>query len=214
MGLFLFIAAVMAKDPLEIATSIKLYLDQNGFYSSVKEGTKWREEVRDQSYFDAIDPPALTAIFNPKNNFSCISFDNCPFQEIEVCKYVSLQLNTVISLIEVYDSTTWYHRLFQRGDLIDKFCNNPQEYEAIEKTHEFKGKPGILSNIFAINKLEIEEYLFQFTPKNREYNYLRKISPSDEYPLGNEWFFVDFWRKLGIEYPKTNPQIILIHKIK
>lgn len=214
MGLFLFVAAVMSKDPIEIAASIKLFLDQTGFYSSVKKGTEWREEIKDQSYFDVIDPPALTAIFNPKNNFSCISFDNCPFQEIEVCRHISRQLNTVVSLIEVYDSSTWYHRLFQKGALVDKFCNNPQEFEGIDKSHEFKGNPNILSNIFGINQLEIEDYLFQFTSRNREFNYLRKVNPSDEYTLGNEWFFVDFWRKLGIEYPKTKPQIILVHKIK
>ena len=63
-------------------------------------------------------------------------------------------------------------------------------------------------------QLEIEQYLFQFSSKNRELNYLRKLNPSDDYALGNEWFFVDFWKKLGIEYPKTNPQIILVHRIK
>jgi hypothetical protein len=214
MGLFLFVAAVKGKQPLEIAASIKIYLDQIGFRTEIKNIEKWREEIKIRSNFDVIDPPALTAIFNQKNNFSTISFDNCSFQETEVCKNISSQLNTIVSLIEVYDSSTWYHRLFQNGNIIDKFCNNPEEFEGADTISKFKGNPSILSEIFGIDKLEIAQYMFQFTSENRVGNISRKISPSDEYSLENEWFFIEFWKKLGIEYPKSSPQFVLLHKIK
>ena len=214
MGLFLFVAAVKGKLPLEIAASIKIYLDQIGFKTEIKNAEKWREEIKNRNTFDVIDPLALTAIFGIKNNFSTISFDNCPFQETEVCKQISSQLNTIVSLIEVYDSSTWYHRLFQNGSIIDKFCNNPEEFEGIKKASKFKGNPNTLSRIFGINKLEIEQYMFQFTSENRVVNLSRKISPSDVYSLDNEWFFIDFWKKLGIEYPIISPQFVLLHKIK
>lgn len=214
MGLFLFVAAVNGKEPIEIAASIKNYLDQIGFRTEIKNIEKWREEIKIRSNFDVIDPPALTAIFNQKNNFSTISFDNCSFQETEVCKNVSSQLNTIVSLIEVYDSSTWYHRLFQNGNIIDKFCNNPEEFESVETISKFKGNPSILSEIFGIDKLEIAQYMFQFTSENREGNISRKISPPDKYSLENEWFFIEFWKKLGIEYPKSSPQFVLLHKIK
>ncbi|MBY9004496.1 MAG: hypothetical protein KGD73_11025 [Candidatus Lokiarchaeota archaeon] len=214
MGLFLFVAAVKGKKPLEIAASIKIYLDQIGFDTEIKSAEKWREEIKLKTNFDVIDPMALTAIFNLKNNFSAISFDNCPFQEIEVCKHVSNQLNTIVSLIEVYDSSTWYHRLFQNGNIIDIFCNNPEEFEGNEQTSKFEGNPSTLSEIFRINKLEIEQYMFQFTNENRVSNISRKISTSDDYSLENEWFFIDFWKKLGIDYPKSSPQFVLLHKIK
>ena len=214
MGLFLFVAAVLSNEPLKIAASIELFLDGIGFHSKVKNATRWREEIKNHSDFDVIDPPALTAIFPPKNNVCCISFDNCPFQEIEVSRHLSHQLKTVVSLIEVYDSTTWYHRLFQYGKLIDKFCNNPREFEGAETTNEFNGNAALLSKIFQVNQLEIQDYLFQFTPNNRDANFSRKIKNSDEYTIGNEWFFVDFWKKLGIEYPRISPQLILLHEIK
>jgi len=214
MGLFLFVAAVKDKQPLEIAASIKIYLDQIGFKTEIKNAEKWREEIENRSNFDVIDPPALTAIFNPKNKFSTISFDNCPFQETDACKHISNQLGTLVSLIEVYDSSTWYHRLFQNGSIIDKFCNNPEEFEGIEKSKEFKGNPDTLSRAFGINKLEIEQYMYQFTNENREDNLSIKINPLNLYSLDNEWFFIDFWKKLGIEYPKSSPQFVLLHKIK
>jgi hypothetical protein len=214
MGLFLFIAAVLSNEPLKIAASEKIYLEKVGFYSTVKDASKWREEIKDRGQFDVIDPPALTAMFPPKNDFCCISFDNCPFQETELCRHLSQQLETVVSLIEVYDSTTWYHKLFQKGELIDKFCNNPIEFEDEKKASEFKGNVEVLSKLFNVDELEIQEYLFQFTPHNRNYNFTRKINISDKYALGNGWFFVDFWRKLGIEYPRTSPQLILLHEIK
>ena len=162
MGLFLFIAAVLSDEPLKIATSIKIFLEKVGFYSTVKDAARWRGEIKNRSQFDVIDPPALTAIFPPKNDYCCISFDNCPFQEIEVSRHLSQQLNTVVSLIEVYDSTTWYHRLFQKGELIDRFCNNPSEFEGAETASKFRGNADLLSKIFKVNKLEIQEYLFQF----------------------------------------------------
>jgi hypothetical protein len=214
MGLFLFVAALLSNEPLEIAASIKLFLEGVGFYSRVKSTIKWRDEIKDRSNFDVIDPPALTAIFPPKNEICCISFDNCPFEEIDVSRHLSLQLNTIVSLIEVYDSTTWYHRLFQKGELIEEFCNNPSEFESENKATEFRGNADILSRVFNVNKLEIQEYLFQFTPNNRNSNFSRKIKMSDEYALGNEWFFIEFWKKLGIEYPRISPQLILFHEIK
>ena len=214
MGLFLFVAALLSNEPLKIAASIEIFLEGVGINSRVKNAARWREEIKNRSNFDVIDPPALTAIFPPKNNFCCISFDNCPFQEIEVSRHLSHQLNTVVSLIEVYDSTTWYHRLFQNGELIDKFCNNPSEFESTQKANEFKGNADILSKVFKVDKFEIQDYLFQFNPINRNENFSRKIDISDENYLGNEWFFVDFWRKLGIEYPRISPQLILLHKIK
>ena len=213
MGLFIFVAAVKGKQPLEIAASIKIYLDQIGFKTEIKSAEKWREEIKNRSNFDVIYPLALTAIFSLKNNFSTVSFDNCPFQEADACKQISNQLDTIVSLIEVYDSSTWYHRLFQNGSIIDKFCNNPEEFEGIEKANEFKGNPNTLTRIFGINELEIEQYLFQFTSENREVNLSRKISPSEEYSLESEWFFIDFWKKLGVEYPKSSPQFVLFHKI-
>ena len=213
MGLFLFVAAVKGKQPLEIAASIKIYLDQIGFKTEIKSAEKWREEIKNRSNFDIIDPPALTAIFGLKNDYSIISFDNCPFQETDVCKQVSSQLNTIVSLIEVYDSSTWYHRLFQNGFIIDNFCNNPEEFEGVEKAGKFKGNPNTLTRIFGINEIEIEQYLFQFTSENREVNLSRKIGSSDIYSLENAWFFIDFWKKLSIEYPKNSPQFVLLHKI-
>lgn len=213
MGLFLFVAAVKGKQPLEIAASIKIYLDQIGFKTEIKSAEKWREEIKNRSNFDIIDPPALTAIFGLKNDYSIISFDNCPFQETDACKQVSSQLNTIVSLIEVYDSSTWYHRLFQNGSFIDKFCNNPEEFEGIDKTYEFKGNANTLSRVFGINKLEIEQYMYQFTSQNRDVNLSGKKFPLDLYSLEDEWFFIDFWKKLGIEYPKNSPQFVLLHKI-
>ncbi|MHA1104236.1 MAG: hypothetical protein ACTSPN_00685 [Promethearchaeota archaeon] len=76
MGLFLLVAAVKGKQPLEIAVSIKNYLDQIGFKTEVKNAEKWMEKIKNRSNFDVIDPLALTAIFGLQNSFSIISFDN------------------------------------------------------------------------------------------------------------------------------------------
>ena len=180
MGLFLFVAAVKGKNPLEIAASIRIYLDQVGFKSEVKNIQMWREEIKDRSTFDVIDPPAITAIFNIDEEFTVVSFDNCPFQEIEVVKWLSNQLDTVVSLIEVYDSITWYHRVFLNGRLLDQFCNNPEDLEGKEAASRLKGDPFILSKIFQVDKENIERYLFQFTIEDRDEFILRKLDENDE----------------------------------
>jgi len=215
MGLFLFVSAIKNKSPIEIAAAIKSYLIHKDIIADVKSFSQWRAS-RQNKGIDMHDiitlPISMTSIFSPQNRWSVVIYNDCHFEEKAISKFLSVQLQTLISLIEVYDSDVLYHYLYYNGNQVDQFCSYPEEYEKKEDWDLFKGNAKKIAFYFEIEEQIIEPYLFQFSSENRINYQAKKAHMDDEYPLGNEWVFIDFWKRLGVKYPSDVPEVVIIHE--
>jgi len=215
MGLFLFVSAIKNKTPIEITASIKSYLIRNNVKADIVSFSEWIEskQKKDFDIHDIISQPiSMTAVYPARNNWSIVIYNNCHFEEKEISKFMSIQLQTIVSLIEVYDSDVWYHYVYYNGNQVDQFCSYPEEYEKKENWHIFKGNVKKMAFYFEVEEQIIEPYLIQFNSDNRLDYQFNKAHEDDQYPLGNEWVFIDFWKRLGIIYPSITPEILIIHE--
>jgi len=215
MSLFLFVTAIKNKSPVEISTAIKSYLTSRNIKADVKTFSEWtmyNQKERINIHDIISQPISITSIHSPQQKWSVVIYNNCPFDEKEVSKFLSIQLQTLISLIEVYDSEVWYHYLYFNGNQVDQFCSSPEEYEARENWDLLKGNIKKLSFYFEVEEHTIEPYFLQFNTENRARFYNKKAHVDDEHSLGNEWVFIDFWKRLGINYPSVAPEIVILHE--
>ncbi|MFX1497736.1 MAG: hypothetical protein ACFFBH_09435 [Promethearchaeota archaeon] len=215
MGLFLFASAVKNKSSVEVSASIKSYLARRNINTDVKSFSEWidAKQKKDYDIHDVISEPiSMTAVYPKLNNWSIVIYNNCHFEEKEISKFVSIQLQTLVSLIEVYDSDVWYHYVFFNGNQVDQFCSSPEEYENRENWNSLKGNLKKVSFYFDVEEQIIKPYFFQFNSENRSNYQFNKAHEDDRYPLGSEWVFIDFWKRLGIIYPSMTPEILIIHE--
>ena len=215
MGLFLFTSAIKNTTSEEIAQAITYYLKHRKIISNVKLYSEWRSSTNNSEYdiHDIISQPiSMTSIYKPRNRWTVLIFNNCHFDEKDISKYLSLELRTLISLIEVLDSEIWYHFLFYNGNQVDQFCSNPEEYEQKETYESFKGNQKKLAFYFDIDEQIITSYLIPISSKNRSDFMFKKAFVEDNHSLGDEWIFIEFWKHLGIEYPKHLPEIVILHE--
>ncbi|MFW9784772.1 MAG: hypothetical protein ACFFFB_21010 [Candidatus Heimdallarchaeota archaeon] len=215
MGLFLFVSAVKNKTPIEITASIKSYLARANMVTRIMSFSDWidSKQKKDFDIHDIISQPiSMTAIYPMQNNWSVVIYNNCHFEEKEICKFTSIQLQTLVSLIEVYDSDVWYHYVYFNGNQVDQFCSYPEEYEKKGDWQSFKGNIKKIAFYFDTEEKIIEPYFVQFNSENRLDYQFSKAHEADQYPLGNEWVFIDFWKQLGILYPSITPEILIIHE--
>ena len=217
MGLFLFVSAVKNKDPIELAAAIKLYLKPKNVISEVKKYSEWRTEAK-TGKFDAHEfisqPIPITSIYLPHERWSVILYNNCPFDERDLSKVLSASLGTLVSLIEVYESDAWYHHLFLNGKIVDRFCSSPDQFEDRDTWESYQGNPKKLAFYFDVTEHLIEPYLRPLNTENLEEFFNKRAHVDDEFPLANEWVFVDFWKRLGIRYPSDPPELVIIHEEK
>ncbi len=215
MGLFLFASAIKNKSSVEIATTIKYFTSRRNIIANVKSYSEWNSSIQNKGIdiHDIISQPiSMTTIYQPRNRWSIVIFNNCHFEEKEISKFLSYHLQTIISLIEVLDSEVWYHYLFYNGKQVDQFCSYPEEYEKIEELPLFKGNKQKLAFYFDVDEQILSPYLIRLSPANRPEFLFKKAHEDDKYALGDEWIFIDFWKRLGIFYPSELPEIVIFHE--
>jgi hypothetical protein len=215
MGLFLFTSAIKNVSPEEIASAITTYAKRKDIIADVALYTEWvssRNKLDIDIHNIISQPISMTSIYETQNRWSVVIYNNCQFEEKEISTYLSFELQTLISLIKVIDSEVWYHFLFYNGKVVDQFCSNPEEYEEAENFQLFQGNLKKLAFYFDVDEQTIAPYLIFITSENRSNVLFKKAFADDRYSLGDEWIFVDFWSRLGIEYPSFLPKIVILHE--
>ena len=142
MGLFLFTSAIKNSAPKDIARAINTYLNHRNIIADVKLYSEWRSSAKNTKFdlHNLISQPiSMTSIYHPQNRWTVIIFNNCHFDEKELSLFLSLELQTLVSLVEVLDSEVWYYYVFYNGKQIDQFCSYPEEYEQRESHDLFRG---------------------------------------------------------------------------
>ena len=216
MGLFLFASAIKNKTLDEIANAIIKYLKRRNILADIKLYSEWTDSNKNR----AIDirniisePISITSIYQPRNRWTVVIFNNCHFDEKDISMYLSLELQTLVSLVEVLDSEVWYHFAFYNGKQVDQFCSNPEEYEKKEICSSFEGNIKKLSFYFEVDEQIIAPYLIPINSENRIDLISSKAHVGDRYTLGDEWIFIDFWKRLGIDYPTVLPHLVILHEM-
>jgi hypothetical protein len=215
MGLFLFASAIKNKSLDEISNAITNYLKRKKIIADISLYSEWRDSNKNR----AIDlrniisePISITSIYKPQNRWTVVIFNNCHFDEKDISIYLSFELQTLVSLVEVLDSEVWYHFAFYNGKQVDQFCSNPEEYEKKEVRSSFRGNIKKLAFYFEVDEQIITPYLIPINSVNRIDLISSKAHNDDRYSLGDEWVFIDFWKRLGIDYPTVLPHQVILHE--
>jgi len=215
MGLFLFTSAIKNSALKDIARAITIYLKRRNITANVKLYSEWRSStnITEFDIHNIISQPiSMTSIYQPQNRWTVIIFNNCHFDEKEISLFLSLELQTLISLVEVLDSEVWYYFIFYNGKQVDQFCSNPEEYEQKENYGFFRGNLKKLAFYFEVEETSVAPYLRPVASESRTDLIFEKAFIDDTYSLGDEWIFIDFWKHLGIEYPSVLPEIVIFHE--
>jgi hypothetical protein len=169
------------------------------------------------------NPETDASLFEPVEGWTVVlwpAYFN--IHDFPVCQALSEQLSTLVSTMHVYDGDYWAHGLFERGQLLDRFCSQPDYFAEDSETAErmkteWRGDPETIASRFNVSAEAIRGYvlrlasfeesvpqprsLFSLFKRRRPGLSVRKVKPDDEFGLDNFWVFTDFWKRLGIRYP-------------
>ena len=124
--------------------------------------------------------------------------------DLQSAQTMSGKLRTLVSSIHVYDDDYWTHGLFQNGENIDLFCSHPEYHGTgfFENRRLAKLWSGSSEKIAAACGIPPER-IAGYLRNNRKLGSKAdtRVHAEDQFDLSNFWVFVDFWKKLGINYP-------------
>lgn len=126
--------------------------------------------------------------------------------------WLSAEFDTLVSAIDVYDGDFWEHHLWRGGAELDRFSSCPDYFtkdrrEIKRLKQEWVGHPQVLAETFGVPAEFIAPYLIPPHSSGIFGRWLgrRKPFPDDHSTLEDVWVFVDFWRRVGITFPDTEP---------
>ena len=115
MGLFLAVTAIRAEHA-HVMEAICRYAQGHGVRCQAMDAANGREpsEHTDVAIFRSVD--GWSRVLWP------VYFN---VHDFPVAKFLSAELGTMVSTINVYDGQAWSHGLFEGGEELDRFCSMP-----------------------------------------------------------------------------------------
>jgi len=190
MSYFLAVSAVRGVPTTRVAEAITQIVGRHGVGLEQVQ-TDAVEDGRDVHLFAAQD---WTIVLWPQH------FN---IHDLPMAESLSAELSTIVSTIHVYDEQYWTHGLFEHGRRLDAFASRPRYFDEevgadpIDQT-EWAGDAGLVARTLRVEPDVIAGYLVQMDRPNAPTG---KVHPDDDFPRDDFWVFVDFWRRLGIDYP-------------
>jgi hypothetical protein len=131
------------------------------------------------------------------------------FSDLPAARFVSGDLDTLVSTVRVHDGDYWTHTLLNGASLLDRFASVPDYFtddadEAAALARAWAGDALIAAEVLGVSVELVAPYLLQLsgdTGNPAADLQLGKAFPDDESELDDPWVFVDFWRRVGIAYP-------------
>jgi hypothetical protein len=186
MGEFVTMTALRNVSPAEAADAVVRFARDNGISAAVAGD-------RPTGDFATIYPPAAgwTIIYWPR----AMLFTR------KASRWMSEQTGTLASVIDLFDSDSWTHVAYLRGRACARFASDPaghtSDLTSLEEAQaRWRGDPGETADVFGVDAAVIAPYLRTPPPDSQ------RAFPGDESPLGDPWVVVDFWRRLGITFPR------------
>ncbi len=184
MGLFLSILAIKNKSEEEVENAIKASKNDLKFV-----GKESANEITGQPFLYEIEKKQKewTLVFLPESETE------------KIAELVSNNLKGMVFFFHLHDGSYWMFELYDSGKKKDQFNPMPDDYQEVsdEEKKALKGQPKLLSETFKVPESKIKPYL-QFWEDVEDD---KKAFSTDEFPIKNEWSFVDFMQKFNIKYP-------------
>ena len=195
MGNFMAVTGFHTSDHSEIVDFVVQYAKRNRVGVELLNGnTPPKEET------DAL-------IYNPENGWSIIFWPRYfSANDFPLARAYARAKNICVSSLHVYDSDYWEH-IFLNGDQVEHlFCSSPNFWEEEEEEiRNWIDDPAQMCKTLSIPVASVEKYLVDVGLEELS----GKAYPDDQFELDDFWVMVDFWRKLGINYPEGDHAKIL-----
>lgn len=123
--------------------------------------------------------------------------DACEYESLS--KHLSVVMARPVVGAAIYNGEFWFYDLFKNGKSIASFTTLPYYFESdpAKVTMREDGHAELLAEHWpGIEAGDVRAY-FRFWNDKLTGN----ASPDDAYDYGNEWQFVDLYRRLGLVYP-------------
>ena len=123
--------------------------------------------------------------------------------DLPLVRELSATHGWLASAVRVDDGNYWEHFAFDGRDVLHEFCSRPHFWaEEDPKTEArmmaYSSSPARLCARLGIAERLILPYLADADTLSEGEE---RAHPDDQFPLGDYWVFVDFWKRLGIMYP-------------
>jgi hypothetical protein len=196
MGLFLTMAGVARADTAEIRSTLAAFASERG----KRFEPTGASADRDNAVVVHRGPGGHTLLF------AWLGFQ----ESAEIADYLSAKLAVPVFLFHIHDGDLWMYMLFDKGEVIDRFCPIPNYWQDDIPDDEFRKWRGDAATIAThwpdIQPGKIANYLVRWNLDDRS---PPKAYPDDEYAPGWDYQLLDFMRRLGLEYPIGGPAEII-----
>ncbi|MEV4513932.1 hypothetical protein AB0K00_33865 [Dactylosporangium sp. NPDC049525] len=200
MGGFIHIAALRCTDSRAVADAVVRYAAGHGVPAEVvPTGAGDRSDV--------------ASVGHPDDGWSVVDWPRSFAGPAKATRWLSGELGVVASLAEYYDGDDWNHMAFDCGEVRDRYASDPDGQTSelttlAEARHRWAGDAAVVAAVFERRTEEIAPYFARPRPLRRVWARLLgapphgvKAWPDDQFHLDDPWVFVDFWKRLGINYP-------------
>lgn len=152
----------------------------------------------------------------PSNGWVVLALPEYNDFAVAVCRWLSTELDTTVSELGLFESDSWWHRVFDRGRDVDRYTNWPagqvpfgaSPTEAARVRQEWAGDPEAVAAVFGADPLMIARYYAGPGWLRRRHFVARLLGsaprprafPDDKSDLLDGWVCADLWRRLGITY--------------
>lgn len=201
MGLFLSMTAVRSSDAATVAEAIAAFAALHDVPAELVP-------------VEADMQRKVALVVPPVNGWTVINWP--PFSNflLTVSRWLSGELNTVASAVDVFEGDDWSHIAISGGEIRDRYSTTPRNRvppgtTSREANRLWGGNPRIVGETFGVDPDPIASYfaginirLLKALWRHARPSYSGKVWPDDDSPLWDVWVFTDLWRRLGITYPE------------
>jgi len=158
----------------------------------------------------------VALVVPPVNGWTVINWPRYMRFLIGVSRWLSGELNTVASAIDVFEGDDWSHVAISGGEVRDRYSTTPGNHvppgtTSREANRRWGGNPRVVGETFGVDPDPIAPYfaginirLLKVLWRHARPSYSGKVWPDDDVPLWDVWVFADLWRRLGITYPEPH----------
>lgn len=202
MGLFLEMTAVRSCDAAAVAGAVAGFAALHGVRADLLP-------------VEADMQRKVAVVVPPVNGWTVINWPRHITFLIGVSRWLSGELNTVASAVDVFEGDDWSHVAISDGEVRDRYSTTPRNRvqsgtTSREANRRWGGNPRVVGETFGVDSDLIAPYfaginirLLKVLWRHARPSYSGKVWPDDQSPLWDVWVFADLWRRLGITYPES-----------
>jgi hypothetical protein len=194
MGEFVNMTALRRTDPEKVAAELVEFAANSDLPAAIMTVKSVTTEM------SAIIVP-------PTGEWTVVSWSRTIPFILKATRWLSDRCRTVASMIDIYDSEAWSHAVFENGEDRDRYASEPDlktsDWTPLDEARRrWRGDAQATAAVFGCSPSDIEPYFVDPNESQRVTGHKAHID--DVSTLDDSWVAVDFWRKLGIDFPRLS----------